>query len=331
MSEPTQPTSGGGSDLRASVEANGKRTRRTLLIIGAVVVAAALFVGGLFTGRATADATPTASSSGSAAPLVLRIATSDDSKFQDEIKTVAAEKGLDVEWVNLNDWVLPNTELAAGNVDGNAFQHILYLSQFNVKNNATITPVFSTVITQWGIFSKTLKDIKDIKDGGHIAIPDDASNGARALFILQTAGLIKIKSGVGDFPSVDDVSDNPKHLVFVPIAAKTIPQQYDDPSLSAVVVGTSYFDPKQGITSKDALYLDDSLAKENLPYINVIATREQDKNKPAWKILKAAYADKRVAAALKSETGASSVIVNVPVDTLRSKLKDLEAEAKKTN
>lgn len=328
MSEQSQPP-GSGSGLRASVEANGRRTRRILLIIGAVLVAAVLFVGGLFTGRATADASPTESAS--AEPLVLRIATSDDSKFQDEVKVVAAEKGLDVEWVNLNDWVLPNTELAAGNVDGNAFQHILYLSQFNVKNNATITPVFSTVITQWGIFSKTLKSVKDIPDGGHIAIPDDASNGARALFILQSAGLITIKSGVGDFPNADDVSSNPKHLVFVPIAATTIPQQYDDPSLSAVVVGTSYFDPKQGITSADALYLDDSLSKENLPYINVIAARDKDKNKPAWKILKAAYADKRVAAALKAESGGSTVLVDIPVTTLRSKLADLEKEASKTN
>jgi len=329
MSEQSQPSPGSGSDLRSTVDARGRRTRRIVFVVVAVVVAAVLFVGGLFTGRATAGADPEASASSE--PLVLRIATSDDSKFQDEVKVVAAEKGLDVEWVNLNDWVLPNTQLVAGQVDGNAFQHILYLSQFNVKNKATLTPVFSTVITQWGIFSKTLKSVKDVPEGGHIAIPDDASNGARALFILQSAGLITIKSGVGDFPSVDDVSSNPKHLTFVPIAATTIPQQYDDPSLSAVVVGTSYFDPKQGITSKDALYLDDSLAKENLPYINVIAAREQDKNKPAWKILKEAYADKRVAEALKKESGGSTVLVDVPVDTLRSKLADLEKEAEKTN
>lgn len=329
MSEQLQPSPENGSDLRASVEASGKRTRRILLVVGAVLAAGALFVGGIFTGRATADASPRTSAS--AAPLVLRIATSDDSKFQDEVKVVAAEKGLDLEWVNLNDWVLPNTELAAGHVDGNAFQHILYLSQFNVKNDAALTPIFSTVITQWGIFSKTLKSVEDIPQGGHVAIPDDASNGARALFILQSAGLIKIESGVGDFPNADDISSNPKNLTLVPLAATTIPQQYDDPSLSAVVVGTSYFDPKQGITSKDALYLDDSLAKENLPYINVIAAQEKNKNNPAWKILKAAYADKRVAAALKKESGGSTVLANIPVDTLRSKLADLEKEAKKTN
>ena len=328
MSEQSQPSSGAGSDLRSSVEARGRRTRRILLVVVAVVAAGVLFVGGLVTGRATAAASTPAAS---AAPLVLRIATSDDSKYQDEIKKVAAEKGLDLEWVNLNDWVLPNTQLVAGQVDGNAFQHILYLSQFNVKNNATLTPVFSTLITQWGIFSKTLKSIKDLPDGAHVAIPDDASNGARALYILQSAGLIKVKSGVGDFPTVSDVSSNPKNLTFVPLAATTIPQQYDDPSLSAVVVGTSYFDPKQGITSKDALYLDDSLSKQNLPYINVVAARDQDKNKPAWKILKAAYADKRVAAALKAESGGSSVAVDIPVATLRSKLAELEKEAKQTN
>lgn len=316
------------SELREAVR-TGRRTRNILLIgIGAVVVAA-LVVGGLFLGGVFRGGDSAAAEDGDKADrLSLRIAVSEDSPFQDAIKEVAAEKGLDVEWVNVEDWVLPNTELAAGTVDGNAFQHILYLSNFNVQNDADLTPVFSTVITQWGIFSATLGEVSEIPDGGRIAIPDDPSNGGRALFILEAAGLIDLADDAGDFPSVDDVVSNPHDLEFVPIAATTIPQQFDDPSLAAVVVGTSYFDPSQGITTEDALYLDNSLDEKNLPYVNVVASRSDNADDPAWAILAEAYADPRVAEALETEDKGATVLVDVSVDTLRAKLGDLEKLAR---
>lgn len=316
------------SELRSSLEA-GRRNRRTALLVAlGVVVVAALVVGGLWIGGVFAGG-----SGGAAAGedeqerLTLRIATAEDTRFQDAIREVAAEKGLDVEWVNVDDWVLPNTELAAGSVDGNAFQHILYLSDFNVQNDESLTPVFSTLITQWGIFSATLDDIADIPDGGRIAIPDDPSNGGRALFILDAAGLIEIAEDAGEFPTVDDVVANPRGLELFPIGARTIPQQFDDPSLSAVVVGTSYFDPSQGIGTEDALFLDDSLDEKNLPYVNVVASRDDNKDDPAWDILREAYADPRVADALDREFFGATVLVAIPVETLRAKLADLEVLA----
>lgn len=314
------------SDLRSSVDASRKRTRNIFLTIGAVVVVA-LVVGvvAIVTNLTRSDDAAVAAAGDER--LALKIAVSEDSDFQSAIAEIAAEKGLDVTWVNVDDWVLPNTELAAGTVDGNAFQHILYLSNFNAQNDEDLTPVFSTVITQWGVFSATLGDTEEIPDGGRIAIPDDPSNGGRALGILAATGLIELSDDAGDFPSVDDVTANPKSLEFVPIAATTIPQQFDDPSLSAVVVGLSYFDPSQGITADDALYLDDSLDEKNLPYINVVASRSNNKDDPAWKILEAAYADPRAAAALEKEDKGATVLVQVPVETLRTKLADLEKSA----
>ena len=220
--------------------------------------------------------------------------------------------------------MLPNTELAAGSVDGNAFQHILYLSQFNTANGEDLTPVFSTLITQWGIFSATLDDVSAIPDGGRVAIPDDPSNGGRALYILEAAGLIEISDDAAELPTVDDVTSNPKNLEFVAIGATTIPQQFDDPSLSAVVVGTSYFDPSQGIGTEDALFLDDSLDEKNLPYVNVVASRADNADDPAWDILEEAYRDPRAQEALEEEYFGQTVLVDVDVETLRSKLADLE-------
>ncbi len=330
MAENDEPVT---SELRQSLQ-SGRKKRNGLLIGLGIVVAAAVVVGGLFVGgvfRGGDSAAAEGAGADGAERLSLRIAVSEDSPFQDAIKEVAADKGLDIEWVNVDDWVLPNTELAAGTVDGNAFQHILYLSNFNVQNDADLTPVFSTVITQWGIFSPTLGDVDEIPEGGRIAIPDDPSNGGRALFILQAAGLIELADDVSDFPSVDDIVDNPKNLELVPIAATTIPQQFDDPSLSAVVVGTSYFDPSQGITTEDALYLDDSLDEKNLPYTNVVASRADNADDPAWDVLAEVYADPRVAEALETEDKGATVLVDVSVDTLRAKLADLEELARKAN
>jgi len=315
------------SDLRASIEGGRRRTRRNALIAGGVVAVAAVAVtAGVFvSGRSGSDAA--ANAAGGAERLSLRIATSEDSDFQTAVGEIAAEKGLDVEWVNVDDWVLPNTELAAGTVDGNAFQHLTYLSNFNVQNDEDLTPVFSTVITQWGIFSATLDDVDAIPTGGRIAIPDDPSNSGRALYILESAGLIEVADDAGNFPTVDDVEENERDLEFVPIAATTIPQQFDDPSLSAVVVGTSYFDPLQGIGTEDALYLDDSLDEKNLPYVNAIVTRQDEVDDPAWEVLKESYADARAAEALEEESFGASVIVDVDVQTLRDTLADLEVLA----
>lgn len=312
------------SDLRSSVDSARARRRNVFIGISAVI-AVALVVGVVVIVNSLTNS-PSSAAAGDER-LTLRIATSEDTDFQSAVGEIAAEKGLDVTWVNVDDWVLPNTELAAGTVDGNAFQHILYLSNFNAQNNEDLTPVFSTVITQWGIFSKTLGGVDEIPSDGRIAIPDDPSNGGRALGILAAAGLIELSDDAGDFPTVDDVTANPKNLEFVPIAATTIPQQFDDPSLSAVVVGLSYFDPSQNITADDALYLDDSLDEKNLPYTNVIASRADNADDPAWKILEEAYADPRAAEALQAEDKGATVLVQVPVETLRAKLADLEKSA----
>ena len=319
-------TPGGQSELRSAVEANSKKKRNILITI-AVVVVAAVVVGGVFLFNSLNAPKAEAEADAPVERISVKIATAEDSIFQDAIKEVAAENGLDVEWVNVDDWVLPNTELAAGNVDANAFQHILYLSAFNAESGSDITPVFSTVITQWGIFSKTLGDTDEIPDGGKVAIPDDPSNGGRALNILAAAGLIELGDDAGDFPTTDDVTSNPKNIEFVALPARSIPTQFDDPSLSAVVVGTSYFDPAQNIGKDDALFLDDSLAEKNLPYVNVVAVNSADIDNPAWAILEKAYADPRVAAALDEENFGNTILVKVPVETLREKLAELQESA----
>ncbi len=320
------------SDLRASVE-SAKKKRRNLIIGVAAVAVVALGAGGaVIAANLSNDGNGAATAAGGSPEAgaefePLRIAVGEDNAYTDAISEVAAEKGLEVEWINVNDWVLPNTELVAGEVDGNAFQHILYLSNFNAENGEDLTPVFSTIIVQWGVFSATLDSLDDLEQGASIAIPDDPSNTGRALLILQSAGVLEIADDAGDFPGLDDITDNPLDIDIVQIAATTIPQQFDDPSLSAVVVGTSYFDPSQGITADDALYLDDALAETSLPYVNVVASRADNVDDPRWAVLEEAYDDERVTEAIDEEFFGTTIRAEVPVTTLRERLAELEAAA----
>lgn len=327
MSDSKEPAQ---SELRSTLD-SGRKRRRTLLFAGIGVVAVAAIGVGVAFGLGAFNAPSPAAADGDRAGderLSVTIAGSGESALEDAVTLVAAEEGLDVEWVNFDDWTLPNSSLVAGEVDGNAFQHIAFLSAFNVANDADLTPLFSTVITQWGIFSNTLDSLDGLTQGDKIAIPDDASNGGRALFILRDAGLIELSDDAGTYPTVDDITANDLDLQFVPVAALTIPTQFSDPSLAAVVVGTSYFDPSQNITKDDALFLDDSLAESSLPYVNVVATRADNVDNPAWPILEKVYEDPRVAAALDDDSFGNSILVKVSVDDLRTKLGELEELAR---
>lgn len=319
MSSPTPPGSG-TSDLRAAVAGDAKQKKRLIIIIASVIVAALIIgITLLVVNR---------NSGGTDKRLSVRIATAEDNPYFDALSAAAAEDGLDIEWLNVNDWVLPNTELVAGAVDANAFQHIQYLSLFNAENNADLVPAFSTVIVQWGIFSEKFDELSELPDGARIAIPDDLSNGARALFVLQAAGLITIDPSVGLAPTIDDITSNPKNLEFVELTALTIPQQYSDPSIDAVVLGTAYFDPAAGIRIEDALYADDPTADENLPYVNVLAVNADDIDNPAWDILEKAYADPRVAESLAKESFGTQVLVQIDQQRLQDSLAEHVAFAK---
>jgi D-methionine transport system substrate-binding protein len=214
------------TELRASLAQSAKRRRTTVAVLssGLAVVLAAGVVG-IIAVRTNSDAQAEAADGG----LSLTLATDEDSATNDTIAEVAAENGLEIDWVNLDDWVLPNTEVVAGSMDGNAFQHIMYLSNFDVENDADLVPVFSTFVSNWGVFSASVDALKDLPDGARIAIPDDASNGGRALLILQSAGLIGLADDAGALATTSDITDNPKDLEFVEISTQSIPQQFDDP------------------------------------------------------------------------------------------------------
>lgn len=315
MSDQTPPQ----SELRAQLQKNSRRTRNIVIsVVALVVVAAAAIITVLLLNNNGKD--------GERTPL--RIAVAEARDWLTTYKEVAAEKGLDIEWVATDDWILPNTELVAGAVDANSFQHILYLSAFNANQGADLTPVFSTSIIQWGIFSDEFDALEDLPDGAQILVPDDVSNGARALYILEAAGLIEIDDSAGFFPTIEDVSSNPNDYNIRQVTALTIAQLFNDPQVDAAVIGLSYFDPSQGITADSALYLDEPTADSNLPYVNAVMVQAEDADDEVWKLLEEAYRDERTADALAEEFGEALVRVVIPVEELRERLAELEELAR---
>src|SRR5699024_6573570 len=150
------------TELRTSLELSAKRRNRTIAV--AAGAAAVALVAGIAVIAVRGGGDDDAAAAGSDR-LSLSLATDEDSATNDTIAQVAAEKGLDVGWVNLYDWVLPNTEVTAGSMDGNAFQHVMYLSNFDAENDADLVPVFSTFVSNWGVFSATVDSLDDLPDG----------------------------------------------------------------------------------------------------------------------------------------------------------------------
>lgn len=310
---------------RAEIEAHlaKKAGRRRIAIIAgvaaAVVIAAAIAIPLLNRGTAT--------QAGAEQELIpLTIADTAQSDFQDAIVKVGRENGLDIEFINFDDPYLPNTALLEGEVDANSFQHVAWLSQFNKENDADITPLFSTVISSWGLFSDRHGSADELSQGARIAVPDDPANFSRALFILQSAGLIQVDDNAGVFPVEEDITANERGIELVRLAHESVQTGYGDPTIDAVVAATDDFDPALGITSEDALVLEDSTASTSSPYVIVVATTAERADEPAWELLEKTYRDGRVVAALEEEKRGESTIVELPVDDLRAALAELTAQ-----
>ena len=186
------------------------------------------------------------------------------------VKPLLAKEGYTLEIIEFNDYVTPNTALAEGQLDANFFQHIPYLQSFSKERNLDLDYTVKVQIEPMGLYSGKYKKLSEIKNGAEIAIPNDATNGARALRILEKAGLIKLKSG--ELISKLDITENPKKLKITEIDAPQLPRVLNE--VDAAVINSNF-----AIEAK--LNLEDALAVEakDSPYANVLAVRKEDKNK----------------------------------------------------
>jgi D-methionine transport system substrate-binding protein len=200
------------------------------------------------------------------------------------VKPILAKEGIKLEIKEFSDYVQPNMALDSNQLDANFFQHIPYLETFNKDKGLHLTYIAKVHIEPMGVYSKQVKDLKDLKDGATVAIPNDPSQVGRSLALLQKAGILKLKEGVGVKGTVQDIAENPKNLKVVELDAPQLPRVLDDAKIAAAVINTNFALQANLNPVKDSIYLED---KES-PYVNVLAVREADKtNEALQKLAKA--------------------------------------------
>ncbi len=201
----------------------------------------------------------------------------------EHVARVAAKDGLQIKVIEFSDYVQPNAALAAGDLDANSYQHEPYLVQQVKDRGYKLVKVGHTVLFPMGIYSKKIKSLAELKSGARVGLPNDPTNGGRALLLLQAQGLIKLKADAGLRATPLDVVENPKKLRFVEMDAAQLPRALDD--LDASAVNTNYAIPAGLNPGKDALAVETG---QN-PYANILVVREADKAQPWVAKLDKAY------------------------------------------
>jgi len=192
--------------------------------------------------------------------------------FREAIEPTLAEKGYKVSYVQFSDYVQPNKALAAGEVNVNIFQHSVYLKNFSQEHGLDLVYITEIPTAGMGIFSNKVKSINEVPDGAKIAIPNDVTNLARAIRVLEQTGLIKIDPNVNPAQATQfTLSENPKNLTFIEIEAPQLPRSLESVDL-AVINGN--FAISAGLKLSSAIY--NEVLKDG--YVNVIAVRTEDKD-----------------------------------------------------
>lgn len=216
-------------------------------------------------------------------------------QIMEKVKEVAATKGLNIEILEFSDYVMPNQALADGDLDANSFQHKPYLDNQIADRGFDLVSVGKTITTPMGVYSKKVKSLGDLAEGATVAIPNDPTNGGRALLILAREGLIKVNPEAGLKAGPTDVTENPKNIKFSELDAAQLPRSLDD--VDAAVINTNYALEAGLHPQTDAIAIEDSES----PYANLIVVRRADKDAPWVKTLVESYHDDRIRAFINEE------------------------------
>tara|TARA_R100000935_G_scaffold6526_4_gene14186 strand:- start:2315 stop:3091 length:777 start_codon:yes stop_codon:yes gene_type:complete len=211
------------------------------------------------------------------------VSPGEHAEIMEEVARVAEPMGLEIDVIEFSDYVVPNQALADGDIEANSFQHVPYLEAQMKDRGFALAVVGNTITTPMGVYSDKITDIADLEEGATFGIPNDPTNGGRALLVLQQLGMIKIDPAAGLVPTVLDITENPKDLSFKELDAAQLPRSLAD--LDAALINTNYA-IASGLSPKE-----DSIAMESAdnPYVNVIAVQKGKEDAPWVKTLLEAY------------------------------------------
>jgi D-methionine transport system substrate-binding protein len=205
----------------------------------------------------------------------------------DLVKPDLAAQGIDLQITEFADYVIPNTALIAGDLDANFFQHIPYLES-NPEWSAALVNAFGVHVEPFGLYSDKIKDIAELRDGSTIAIPNDPSNGGRALLLLQANGLITLRSGAGITATPLDIVENPKNLRFRELEAAQLPRSLAD--VDAATINGNYALEAGYNPIRDSLIIEGAQS----PYVNIVVVRKGFEGDPRIRALEQALRSPKV-------------------------------------
>lgn len=297
-------------------------TRRRTSTIAAVATALLLAVAGCSSSSSPADA-PSGGVETPTAPKPVKIGVVGAAQEQWTVfKAKAKAAGIEVDIVDFSDYAQPNPAVTQGELDLNQFQHLKYLSEYNVSANADLVPIGATAVYPLALYSKKYKAVADIPAGAEIAVPNDPSNLARALLVLQDAGLITLKDGGSAYSTEKDVLPESKVKVTAVEAAQTAVALG---SVAASIINNDFV-TDAGLKPDEALYQDDAASDAARPYINIWVARAADKANPTYLKLVEISHDPEVEAAVKAASGGTAVIATQTGAELEGYLADLQKQ-----
>lgn len=229
----------------------------------------------------------------------------EDNEEWEHVADKLADEGINLEIVTFTEYSQPNRALADGDIDLNAFQHRIFLENFNEEFGTDIVPIADTNIAPLGIYSDEITDVSEIEEGDQISIPNDVTNGGRALILLQSAGLIEVDPEVGITPTVDDVVDNPLDLEIVELDASQTARSLGD--VTAAIINSGMAVDAGFTPSEDAVFLE-PVDENSEPYINLIAARADDDREVFDQVIDA-YQSEDTLEIIQEQTKGSSIAV----------------------
>lgn len=290
---------------------------KRLLSAAALALPLALLLGACASGEAAPGASGDAAQEG---PVRIGVVGSSDPYWETYVEA-AAEEGIEVEIVDFTEYTQPNPALSAGELDLNQFQHIIYLATYNVNAGDDLVAVGSTATYPLGLYSTQYDSVDDIPEGATVAVPNDESNQARGLLVLQAQGLIELKDGGTVFSTTADVEPGSKVKVEALDAALTATSL---PDVAAAIINNDFVEDA-GLKFDDALATDDPSDPSAQPYINIFAAKAEDADNPTYQKLVEIFQDTQaVTDGLQEASGGSAVLVKTPKDELASALKQVE-------
>ena len=250
--------------------------KKLFAILATLVFAVFAFAGcGGDQAAKSSSGSSTVTSSSGAKTLKVGATAVPHAEILEQAKPLLAKEGIDLQIVEFNDYVQPNLALNDKELDANYFQHEPYLKNFiDEHKEVKLANAAGVHIEPMGIYSHKVKKLDELKDGASIAIPNDPTNGGRSLLLLEKAGLLKLKEGVGEKATIQDIVENPKNLKFQEVEAAQVPRTLDD--VDAAIINSNFAMQVPLDPTKDAMFIEDSTS----PYVNIIAVRAGDESRP---------------------------------------------------